>query len=93
MGLKRLDLMRRRLRQGNWTLEDAPAMMKSINTFGEVIRGLLRKDTGRTCRSCGLRIEFDDTFGRGEGVCRRCRADPDGATSARTDGGVTLSEE
>ena len=68
-------------------------MMRIINTFGEGLRGLLRKDTGRTCRSCGSCIEFDDKFGQGEGVCRRCREDPGDATSAQTDGSGQLSEE
>lgn len=68
-------------------------MMRIINTFGAGFRGLLRKDTGRTCRSCGGRIEFDDHFGRGEGVCRRCRDDPAEGTSAQTDGSNELSDE
>jgi phage/plasmid primase-like uncharacterized protein len=68
-------------------------VMKIITTFGEGFRGLLQRDTGRTCRSCGGPIEFDDKFGRGEGVCRRCRGDPADATSAQTDGGSELSEE
>lgn len=66
--------------------------MKKVTTVGEVIRGLLRKDTGRTCRSCGMRIESRDSFGRSEGVCANCRADPAVATSAPTFGGDKRSE-
>lgn len=68
-------------------------MMKIITTFGVGFRGLLRKDTGRICRSCGGRIEFDDKFGRAEGVCRRCRDDPGEPTSAQTDGSSALSDD